>query len=206
MALPRRLRLVIFYLAGVIYRGDEPISGAPELVEGPSPEGEPMSYLAQRAVLDTRTRVRDLSGALPSVLTSALLTGFAVIVVLRWWQQDAALPASWALPSVETLFLLPGAPVVGLLALRAMVGGRNRSVASQHLMTMTARWAAVWAAVTAVWLVVTVAGIASVVYDADLEAALEADDHVPWTVGDPATSVWIRIRPDAITGRELLPA
>lgn len=53
---------------------------------------------------------------------------------------------------------------------------------------------------------VTVTGIASVVYDADVEAALEADDRVPWTVGDPATSVWIRIRPDAITGRELLPA
>jgi 4-nitrophenyl phosphatase len=32
MALPRRLRLVIFDLDGVIYRGDEPISGAPELV------------------------------------------------------------------------------------------------------------------------------------------------------------------------------
>jgi 4-nitrophenyl phosphatase len=32
MALPRRLRLVIFDLDGVIYRGDEPISGARELV------------------------------------------------------------------------------------------------------------------------------------------------------------------------------
>ena len=32
MALPRRLRLVIFDLDGVIYRGDEPIPGAPELV------------------------------------------------------------------------------------------------------------------------------------------------------------------------------
>jgi 4-nitrophenyl phosphatase len=32
MALPRRFRLVIFDLDGVIYRGDEPISGAPEIV------------------------------------------------------------------------------------------------------------------------------------------------------------------------------
>jgi 4-nitrophenyl phosphatase len=32
MALPRRLRLVIFDLDGVIYRGDEPIRGARELV------------------------------------------------------------------------------------------------------------------------------------------------------------------------------
>jgi hypothetical protein len=131
-----------------------------------------MSYLAQRAVLDTRTRVRDLSAVLPSVLTSALLTGFAVIVVLRWWQQDAALPASWVLPSVETLFLLPGAPVLGLLALRAMVGGRNRSVASQHLMTMTSRWAAVWAGVTAVWLLVTVVDL----YGGSLAALGTADN------------------------------
>ncbi|MFW5474938.1 hypothetical protein ACOCJ5_16640 [Knoellia sp. CPCC 206450] len=47
-------------------------------------------------------------------------------------------------------------------------------------------------------------GIASVVDDEEAEAALEAADRVPRTVGDPATSVWVRIRPDAITGRELL--
>lgn len=33
MALPRRLRLVIFDLDGVIYRGDEPVSGSRELVD-----------------------------------------------------------------------------------------------------------------------------------------------------------------------------
>jgi hypothetical protein len=115
-----------------------------------------MSYLAQRAVLDTRSRARDLTAVAPSLVTTALLTGLAVLVVLRWWREGAALPASWLLPSAEALFLLPAAPVVGLLALRAMVGGRNRSIASQHLMTMASRWAVVWAAVTAVWLVRTV--------------------------------------------------
>jgi hypothetical protein len=118
-----------------------------------------MSYVAQRAVLDTRTRVRDVTSAAPSLVTTAVLTGLAVLVAVRWWQRGVALPASWTLPPVQTLLLLPAAPVLGLLALRAIIGGRTRSVTSQHLMTMASRWAAAWAAVTAVWLVVTVADL-----------------------------------------------
>lgn len=131
-----------------------------------------MSYVAQRAVLDTRTRVRELSTLLPSLLTTGVLTGLAVLVAVRWWQGGATLPFSWSLPPLETLFLLPGAPVVGLLALRAMIGGRSRSVASQHLMTMASRWAAVWAAVSAVWLVLTVAGL----YGVGVTGLLAADN------------------------------
>jgi len=116
-----------------------------------------MSYLAQRAVLDTRTRVRALSGTAPGLATTAVLTGLAALLLLGWWERGTALPVSWLLPPVETLFLLPAGPVLGLLALRAVVDGRLRTVAAQHLMTIAARWAAVWAATTAVWLAVTAA-------------------------------------------------
>jgi hypothetical protein len=153
-----------------------------------------MSYVAQRAVLDTRARVRDLSGVVPSLVTTAVLTGLAVLVAVRWWQRGAALPASWTLPPLETLFLLPGAPVVGLLALRAIVGGRTRSVTSQHLMTMASRWASAWAAVTAVWLVVTVAGL----YGGGLTGLLGADNVVAVVASSDAatgqiTMLWVAL-------------
>jgi hypothetical protein len=153
-----------------------------------------MSYVAQRAVLDTRARVRDLSGVVPSLVTTAVLTGLAVLVAVRWWQRGAALPASWTLPPLETLFLLPGAPVVGLLALRAIIGGRTRSVTSQHLMTMASRWAGAWAAVTAVWLVVTVAGL----YGGGLTALLGADNLVAVVASSAAatgqvTMLWVAL-------------
>ena len=131
-----------------------------------------MSYVAQRAVLDTRARVRELGALLPSLLTTGVLTGLALLVGVRWWQAGATLPFSWQLPPLEALFLIPGAPVVGLLALRAMIGGRSRSVASQHLMTMASRWAGVWAAVSAVWLVLTVSGL----YGVGLSGLLSADN------------------------------
>lgn len=53
---------------------------------------------------------------------------------------------------------------------------------------------------------VTVSGTASILYDDDVIADLESRDAAPWTIGDPEMSVWIRIRADAITGRELRPA
>jgi len=161
-----------------------------------------MSYVAQRAVLDTRTRVRDLTGLAPSLVTTAVLSGLAVLVALRWWQRGAALPASWILPPVETLFLLPGAPVVGLLALRLMIGGRTRSVASQHLMTMAARWSAVWAAVSAGWLVLTVTGL----YGVGLTGLLAADNLVAVVGSSDAavaqvTVVWVALLVALFGGR-----
>ena len=161
-----------------------------------------MSYVAQRAVLDTRTRVRDLTGLAPSLLTTAVLSGLAVLVALRWWQQGAALPASWILPPVETLFLLPGAPVVGLLALRLMIGGRTRSVAGQHLMTMAARWSAVWAAVSAGWLVLTVTGL----YGVGVTGLLSADNVVAVVGSSDAavaqvTVVWVALLVALFAGR-----
>lgn len=133
-----------------------------------------MSYVAQRAVLDSRVRVRDLGAAAPSLVMTSVLAGLAVVVLLRWWQQGAALPASWLLPPVETLFLLPGAPVVGLVALRTVVGGRTRSMAGQHLMTMASRWAVLWAVTTAVWLLRTVSDL----YGGGLSGLAAADDLV----------------------------
>jgi putative copper export protein len=161
-----------------------------------------MSYVAQRAVLDTRTRVRDLSGLAPSLVTTTALSGLAVLVAVNWWQRGAALPASWTLPPLETLFLLPGAPVVGLLALRAMIGGRTRSVASQHLMTMASRWAAAWAAVTAVWLVATVAGL----YGGGLTGLLGADNLVAVIASSDAatgqiTLLWVALLVALFGGR-----
>jgi hypothetical protein len=161
-----------------------------------------MSYVAQRAVLDTRTRVRDLSALAPSLVTTAVLTGLAVLVALRWWQRGAALPASWSLPPLETLFLLPGAPVIGLLALRAIIGGRTRSVTSQHLMTMASRWAAGWAAVTAVWLAVTVTGL----YGGQLTNLLGADNLVAVVASSDAatgqiTMLWVALLVALFGGR-----
>ena len=39
----------------------------------------------------------------------------------------------------------------------------------------------------------------------DRPADVEGRDPMPWTIGDPSMSVWVRIRPDSITGRELEP-
>ncbi len=153
-----------------------------------------MSYVAQRAVLDTRTRVRELGLLLPSLLTTGVLTGLAALIGVRWWQNGAALPFSWQLPSAETLFLLPGAPVVGLLALRGMIGGRSRSVASQHLMTMASRWAVLWAAVSAVWLVLTVSSL----YGGGITGLLSADNLTTVVATSDAavaqvTIVWVAL-------------
>lgn len=118
-----------------------------------------MSYLAQRAVLDTRTRVRIWTGGLTALATPVALLALAALLGLRWWQQSAAVPLSWQLPPASALFLLPGVPVLGLVALRAVVGGRLRSVAGHHLMTWAGRWAWVWVAATVVGLLVTLRGL-----------------------------------------------
>lgn len=52
---------------------------------------------------------------------------------------------------------------------------------------------------------VTLSGTASLVDDDALVTELEALDSAPWPVGDSSDSVWVRIRPDEISGRELLP-
>ena len=52
---------------------------------------------------------------------------------------------------------------------------------------------------------VTVTGTASILDDDDVVAGLESRDTAPWTIGDADMSVWVRIRADAITGRELRP-
>ena len=115
-----------------------------------------MSYVAERAALDTRPRIRGWAGSAASLLPAAVLTGLAGLLALRWWQQDATVPLSWQRPPVEALFLLPAAPVLGLLALRLALGGRSRTVTGQHLTRWTARWAGVWALATVGGLVLTV--------------------------------------------------
>jgi uncharacterized protein len=52
---------------------------------------------------------------------------------------------------------------------------------------------------------VAVSGTASVVDDDELAAELIGLDREPWPIGEVAGAVWIRIRSDQITGRELLP-
>ena len=52
---------------------------------------------------------------------------------------------------------------------------------------------------------VTLTGVASLVDEDDLVRELEALDTAPWPVGDRTDSVWVRVRPDQISGRELLP-
>ncbi len=118
-----------------------------------------MSYLAQRAVLDTRTRVRLWTGGLTGLLTSAALLALAALLGLRWVQQTAAVPLTWQLPPAEALFLLPAVPVLGLVGLRLAVGGRFRTIAGHHLLTWASRWAWVWVAATAAGLVHTVQGL-----------------------------------------------
>lgn len=52
---------------------------------------------------------------------------------------------------------------------------------------------------------VSLSGTATLVDDDDLVRALVHLDATPWPVGDATDSVWVRIRPDEISGRELLP-
>ncbi|WP_353950222.1 pyridoxamine 5'-phosphate oxidase family protein [Knoellia sp. S7-12] len=52
---------------------------------------------------------------------------------------------------------------------------------------------------------VSLTGAASLVDEDDLIRELADSDPTPWMVGDPNHSVWVRIRPDQISGRELLP-
>lgn len=54
---------------------------------------------------------------------------------------------------------------------------------------------------------VALSGTASVVDDDDFAAELDGLDRQPWPIGGAGgrDSVWIRIRSDQITGRELLP-
>ena len=52
---------------------------------------------------------------------------------------------------------------------------------------------------------VSLTGTASLVDDEELGAELARLDTAPWPVGDSSDAVWVRIRPDEISGRELLP-
>ena len=52
---------------------------------------------------------------------------------------------------------------------------------------------------------VTLSGTASLVHDDALVAELAGNDAAPWPLGDPTDTVWVRIRPHEISGRELLP-
>lgn len=52
---------------------------------------------------------------------------------------------------------------------------------------------------------VTVTGTASVVDDDHLVSELDTLGGAPWPVGESMAAVWIRIRSDQITGRELVP-
>jgi hypothetical protein len=141
-----------------------------------------MSYLAQRAVLDTRTRVRLWTGSLSALATATALLALAGLLALRWWQQTTAVPLSWQLPPAEALFLLPGVPVLGLVALRAVVGGRMRTVAGHHLMSWAGRWAWVWVATTAAGLLHTVRGL----YGVPLVELLAADNLLTVAAGSEA--------------------
>lgn len=52
---------------------------------------------------------------------------------------------------------------------------------------------------------VTVSGTASVVDDDELVAELEELHGNRWRVGDERQAVWVVIRPDEVSGREVLP-
>jgi nitroimidazol reductase NimA-like FMN-containing flavoprotein (pyridoxamine 5'-phosphate oxidase superfamily) len=51
---------------------------------------------------------------------------------------------------------------------------------------------------------VTVSGVGSVVVDDRVIDRLEHQDTNAWAVGDPSLAVWVMLRPDSITGRELV--
>lgn len=50
---------------------------------------------------------------------------------------------------------------------------------------------------------VAIEGTATVVRDPELETELEQLGDISWRVGDESAKVWIGIRPDQVTGREL---
>lgn len=148
-----------------------------------------MSYLAQRAVLDTRTRVRIWTSDLAGLATPAALVALAALLGLHWWQQSPAVPLSWQLPPAAALSLLPGVPVLGLVALRLVIGGRTRTVAGHHLMTWAARWAWVWAGATAVGLLVTLRGLVGV----PLTRLVGVDDLLAVAAGSPVVRSGVEV-------------
>jgi len=53
---------------------------------------------------------------------------------------------------------------------------------------------------------VTASGVASLVDEDELTDELEALDGPSWSIGDSSSAVWVRIRPNEISGREIVPA
>jgi hypothetical protein len=131
-----------------------------------------MSHVIERTEVDARTALSHRARSVPGLFSAAVLSGVAVLIALRWWERGTATPLSWQLPSAEALFLAPAAPVVGLLALRMLLGDRADRAAAEHLTTMASRWAAGLAAATFGWLVLTVVGI----YGGTISQVLRADN------------------------------
>ncbi len=79
MALPRRLRLVIFDLDGVIYRGDEPIPGARELVAWLHARGIGVRFATNNSMVTrtgyvTRLRRMGIPTSVEEIVTSTSAT------------------------------------------------------------------------------------------------------------------------------------
>lgn len=133
-----------------------------------------MSHVVERTEVDATTALSNPARRAPGLVSAAVLSGVAIVIALRWWERGTATPLSWQLPSVDALFLAPAAPVVGLLALRVLLGDKADRPAAEHLTTMASRWAAGLAAATLGWLVVTIIGI----YGGTIGQVLRADNIV----------------------------
>ncbi len=127
-----------------------------------------MSYLAQRMVPETG--LRRLTRQLPAtaeLVPSLLLAGVGVALARRWWAavQDVSVPLSRGvldLPLADLGFQVPGMVVVGLLFVRAVALAGHRTLATEHLSEMAARWAWVWAVTSLVALVLTASKLTGV--------------------------------------------
>ncbi len=127
-----------------------------------------MSYIAQRMVPESALRrlARELPAA-TELVPSLLLAGVGAALARRWWtgMQELSVPLARGvldLPLVDYLYQLPGLAVVGLLFIRAVALAGHRTLATQHLSEMAARWAWAWAATSLVWLAMTASKLTGV--------------------------------------------
>lgn len=162
-----------------------------------------MSSLAHRAAPAALTGLREPTRVWPDVVVTPALVGLAVLLVLRWWQEADGVPLSWGRASLELLLLLPALPVLGLLSLRTVAS--SRGPVAGHLARATSRWAAVWATVTAAWVLATVTrlygtGIGGLLHVDNLGTVLGASD----VVGTRLTAFWVALLV-ALFGRRLSP-
>jgi hypothetical protein len=137
--------------------------------------------------------------ATAELVVATLLSVVAVVLVHRWWSvvQQVAVPLPRGvldLPPSEHLHQLPGLAVVGLLVVRGVALKGHRTIATQHLAEMAARWSWLWLAASFVALAcaaskLTGEPVAALLGREDLLAVLARSDRATALVA----TIWVAL-------------